>query len=67
MLENPYISYLVVMERQRDLLAEAELERKAALASSDGRIRRETRSRVLAAVGKRMVRLGLRLQGAEHC
>ena len=67
MFENPYISYLVVMERQRDFLAEAELERKAALASSDRRVGRETRSRVLTAVGKRMVRLGLRLQGAQHC
>jgi len=67
MFENPYISYLVVMERQRDFLAEAELERKAVLASAGRRGGQETRSRVLTAVGKRMVRLGLRLQGAQHC
>ncbi len=67
MIENPYMSYLIVKERQRDLLAEADLERTAALASAAGRGGQETRSRMLAAVGKRMVRLGLRLQGAEHC
>jgi hypothetical protein len=66
MIENPYMSYLVVKERQRDFLAEADLERKAALASAGRRGGPQIRSRVLTAVGKRMVRLGLRLQGAEH-
>ncbi len=66
MFENPYVTYLILKERQRDFLSDADKPRFSRSASGAERtVLRELGSGVLCAVGRGMVRLGLRLQGVR--
>ena len=60
MFEHPIVIHLVMKERHRDLQAWATRGKNTRSAPSGSRVG----PRLLAAVGKGMVRLGLRLQGA---